>query len=172
MSAASRLAAICYPTLLKYRAHWLMLTARPEGGNSVGKYACVCLGRRCPPNFGPLAKRSWKRGVFLHWSSSYKRHPRELWKERSNRLQFRGGKRSSNIFNMRSCCCLETLGCQKTRFRASIHRQEHYTETHTHLNLKAPSAGSVNNYQSGTAVIECAGRWDAVMDRFPLAKSP
>lgn len=41
MSAASRLAAIHYPSLLKYYAHWLMLTAWPEGGDCVGK--CVCL---------------------------------------------------------------------------------------------------------------------------------
>lgn len=43
MSAASRLVAIHYPSLLKYYAHWLMLTVWPEGGECVGKRVCLHL---------------------------------------------------------------------------------------------------------------------------------
>lgn len=58
-----------------------MLTARPEGGNGVGKYACLCLGSRCPPSFTPLAKRSWKCEyfeVFLQRRVLYEKHPRRF----------------------------------------------------------------------------------------------
>lgn len=41
MSAVSRLVAIHYPGLLKYYAHWLMLTVWPEGGECVGKRVCL-----------------------------------------------------------------------------------------------------------------------------------
>lgn len=69
-----------------------MLTGRPEGGNSVGKYACLRIGIRCPPKTPLLwPKRSWKRGCVEVFPSGefYKRHPQMFWKERSNRLQLR-----------------------------------------------------------------------------------
>lgn len=44
MSAVSRLVAIHSPSLLKYYAHWLTLTAWPEGGDCVGKCVCLHLG--------------------------------------------------------------------------------------------------------------------------------
>lgn len=92
MSAASRLAAICYPTLLKYRAHWLMLTARPESGNGVGKYSCLSSGSRWPPNFRSFSKTQLETWIFLRFSPAvgfYEKHPRKFWKERFNRPQFR-----------------------------------------------------------------------------------
>ncbi len=45
MSAVSRLVTIHYPSLLKYYALWLMLTAWPEGGDCVDKCVCLHLGR-------------------------------------------------------------------------------------------------------------------------------
>lgn len=56
MSAVSRLVAIHYPDLLKYYAHWLMLTAWPEGGDCVGK--CVCLHFKAPAAFQIPFRRS------------------------------------------------------------------------------------------------------------------
>lgn len=139
-----------------------MLTARPEGGNSVGKRACPRLGSRCPPNYAPLAKNAAGNVDVLRFPPAWI-FTRDTLKSfgRSDRIvcSLVCGTRSANMLNTSSRCCYETLGCQKnTCSGAIIHSQKPCAEAHSHLNLKAPSAGSVNNYKSGTAVIECAGR--------------
>ncbi len=67
MSAASRLVAIRYPSLLKYYTHWLMLTVWPEGGDCVGKCVCLHLDPAASKSHFPLPKSCKQHDCGFSW---------------------------------------------------------------------------------------------------------